>query len=684
MSVIQRFPPVAPSRAHILHGGDYNPEQWLESPEIIEQDMHLMKRAGVNVVSVGIFSWSMLEPREGQFDFKWMDALLDRLARNNIAAVLATPSGAKPHWMAAKYPEICRVDAKGNREPQGWRHNHCYSSPVYREKCTIINTMLAERYARHPALAMWHVSNEYGGECRCELCKAAFRKWLQARYETLDALNHAYWSRFWSHTYHDWSEIDFIDESVHGLTIDWKRFVTDQTVDFFKHESAPLRRLTPGVPITVNMMGMYEPLNYWKFVPHLDVISWDSYPGWHQKDDVIYDAIWTGLVHDINRSLKQKPFMLIESCPSSVNWQKISPLKRPGLHRVSSLQAIAHGSDSVMYFQWRKSRGSFEKFHGAVVDHVGHENTRVFGEVKALGEELAKLPQVVGTMPKAAAAIVFDWENRWAINCIAGARNVDKNHDQTAVEHYAPLWQRGIACDAIDMDQPFNSYRLLIAPMLYMIRPGVAERIAEFVRNGGTLVTTYLSGIVKESHLCFLGGAPGGADSPLRKVLGVWAEEIDALPDQRTQNVTAVDGNDAGLCGTYVARHFCDLIHAETAIPLAHYTTDFYAGRPAVTVNRYGQGSAYYVAARMDSRFNDDLIGRLSKDLPRALNTTLPAGVSATMRTDGASEWLFLMNFNAAPAKVGLGSQYERVTDGKPITAVELEGYDAVVLKRAV
>jgi len=220
--------------------------------------------------------------------------------------------------------------------------------------------------------------------------------------------------------------------------------------------------------------------------------------------------------------------------------------------------------------------------------------------------------------------------------------------------------------------------------MLYMIRPGVAERIAEFVRNGGTLVTTYLSGIVNESDLCFLGGWPGGADSPLRKVLGVWAEEIDALPDQRTQNVTAVDGNDAGLCGTYVARHFCDLIHAETAIPLAHYTTDFYAGRPAVTVNRYGQGSAYYVAARMDSRFNDDLIGRLSKDLPRALNTTLPAGVSATMRTDGASEWLFLMNFNAAPAKVGLGSQYERVTDGKPITAVELEGYDAVVLKRAV
>jgi len=687
MPTTKRFPPVAPDRPFILHGGDYNPEQWLEAPGVLEEDMRLMKLAGVNVASVGIFSWAMLEPREGEFEFAWMDQLLDRLAKNQITAVLATPSGAKPNWMAKKYAEIRRVDNKGHRELQGWRHNHCYTSPVYRQKCTIMNTRLAERYGKHPAVAMWHVSNEYGGDCHCDLCKAAFRKWLQARYQTLDALNHAYCSRFWSHTFGDWDEIDQIDDSVHGLAIDWKRFTTDQTVDFFRHEIEPLKRLTPNIPITVNMMGMYEPLNYWKFAPYVDVISWDSYPGWHQNDDVLHDARWTGFVHDINRSLKHKPFMLIESSPSSVNWQKISPLKRPGMHRLSSLQAVAHGSDTVMYFQWRKSRGSFEKFHGAVVDHVGSEHTRVFNDVKDLGGELAKLSGVVGTMPAAQAAIIFDWESRWAINALAGARNADKNHDQTAVEHYAPLWNRAIACDAIDMDQPFDPYKLLIAPMLYMLRPGVGEKIARFVEAGGTFVTTYLSGIADQSDLCFLGGWPGGAGSALRRALGIWSEEIDALPDHRTQTVTALGGNGggpnrAGLTGNYKARHFCDLIHLETATALANYTTDFYANRPAVTVNHYGKGRAYYVAARLDDRFLDDLIGHVSQGLHRAINAPLPAGVTATLRSDGQTAFVFLMNFNATPVTVDLGGEHETVIDGKRLRIAELKGYGAIVLKR--
>lgn len=679
----KRFPPITPKRPAMLHGGDYNPEQWLESPEILAEDIRLMKLANVNMVSVGIFSWSMLEPREGQFEFGWMDRLLDTLAKNDIFAALATPSGAKPNWMAFKYPEIRRVEPKGQREHQAGRHNHCYTSPVYREKCTIMNTKLAERYGKHPAVAMWHVSNEYGGDCHCDLCKGAFRKWLQAKYKTLDALNLAYWSRFWSHTFGDWNEVDWLDGSVHGLNIDWKRFVTHQTVDFFRHESAPLRKITPDIPITVNMMGMYEPLNYWKFAPHVDVIAWDSYPRWHCDQDLCFEAGWTAFVHDLNRSIKQRPFMLIESTPSITNWATVSPLKRPGMHRVTSLQAIAHGSDSVMYFQWRKSRGSCEKFHGAVVDHVGHENTRVFGEVAELGDDLSKLKEVAGTMPKAHAAVIFDWENRWAFNASAGPRNVEKLIDQTGVEHYLPLWRRGIACDVIDSEQPFDQYKILIAPMLYMIRPGVAERMAKFVESGGTLVMTYCSAIVNETDLCFLGGAPGGKDSPLRKALGIWSEELDALPDSRPQSIVADSANSIGLSGSYTAKHYCDLIHLEGAKALATYANDFYAGRPALTVNNFGKGKAYYVASRNDARFMDDFIGSLSSGLPRAVDAKLPEGVSAVAREADGARYIFLMNFGESPMKVDLGKDHIDVLNSEKVRTVELKAYDARVLKIA-
>jgi beta-galactosidase len=646
----ERFPPINPRFPHFLHGGDYNPEQWINTPEIWDEDIRLMKLAHCNVVSVGIFSWAMLEPREGEFQFAWLDTIIDKLWKAGIGIVLATPSGAKPNWMARKYPEIRRCTADGHRDLQGHRHNHCYTSPVYREKTTLINTKLAERYGKHPALVMWHISNEYGGECYCPLCKAAFRRWLREKYKTLDALNQAYWTEFWSHAYGDWEEIDAIDISVHGLTLDWKRFITDQTVDFMRNEIAPLKRLSREIPVTINMMGLYTGLNYWKFAPHIDVISWDSYPFWHFTEPLWKVAAGTGFVHDLNRSLKMKPFVLMESTPSQQNWSTVSPLKRPGVHRLSSLQAVAHGSDSVMYFQWRKSRGSFEKFHGAVVDHVGHENTRVFHDVAELGAELEKMDDVVGTTTPAEVAVIYDWENRWIIDMESGPRNEGKDYMPTCVAHYEPLWKRGIPADVIDMDQDFSKYKLLIAPMLYMIRPGVAERILRFVEAGGTFVTTYFTGYVNETDLCFLTGFPG----PLRKLLGIWAEELDALSETHTQKVQASSNNETGLSGEYTARQYCELIHTEGAQALATYATDFYTGRPAATVNHVGKGSAYYIASRNDDRFTDDFVGGLVKKLSlrSSIDAKLPLGVTATHRTDGKHDWIFLMNFTDTPAHI--------------------------------
>jgi beta-galactosidase len=639
----------------MLHGGDYNPEQWLDTPAIWDEDVRLLKLANCNVVSLGIFAWSMLEPREGHFDFDWMDRIFDNLAQANVGIVLATPTGAKPNWMAIKYPEIRRCRPDGTREPQQGRHNHCYSSPVYREKTTIINTKLAERYGKHPALVMWHLSNEYGGECHCPLCKANFRNWLRERYQTVEALNQAWWSRFWSHTFTDWDQIDAIDGSVHGLALDWKRFVTHQTVDFMLHEISAVRSAGQAdVPLTTNMMGFYTGLNYWKFAPHVDVISWDSYPRWHTEQPEWKTAVHTAFTHDLNRSMKGgKPFILMESTPSQQNWTPIAPLKRPGMHRLSSLQAIAHGSDSVMYFQWRKSRGSCEKFHGAVVDHVGHENTRVFQDVAEVGADLGAMTDIVGATTPAEVAIIYDWENRWMIDMESGPRNLDKNHFETCLEHYEPLWKRGVPVDVIDMEQDLGKYKLVIAPMLYLLRCGIAQKIETFVEQGGTFVTTYLSGYVDEKDLCFLTGFPG----PLRKLLGVWAEELDALPNHRTQTVKAIKGNPLGLHGKYEARHFAEMIHTEGAKVLAKFTTDFYAAQPAVTMNKFGKGKAYYIASRNDDRFNDDFIGALVKKLKlrHALNGAgkPPPGVTATFRTDGDREWIFLMNFTGRPVKIG-------------------------------
>jgi beta-galactosidase len=683
-----KYAPISPKIPQMLHGADYNPDQWQKYPEVLEEDIRLMKLAHCNVMSVGIFAWMAIEPEEGVFTFDWLDTLLDKFAANGIYALLATPSGARPVWMSQKYPEVLRVAPNGIRNLHGARHNHCFSSPVYREKVSIMNTKLAERYSDHPAVIGWHISNEYGGECHCSYCEEAFRSWLKNKYGTIEALNDGWWTTFWSHTYTDWSQVESPtsrgEKAVHGQNVDWRRFVTDQTVDFCRHEIDPLRAANAELPITTNFMLDFEPLNYWKFTELLDVISWDAYPTWHDKGgDDSEQAAWIGFNHDVFRSLGGgKPFMLMESTPSMTNWQPISKVKRPGMHMLSSLQAVAHGSDTVQYFQWRKSRGSSEKLHGAVVDHVGHEHTRVFRDVAELGATLEKLSEVVGTTVKPEVALIYDWENRWAVKDSQGPRNSGLHYEETAKRHYRPFWDLGVPVDIIDSECDFESYKLLVAPMLYMVRPGVGERIERFVENGGIFVATYWTGIVDENDLCFLTGFPG----PLRKTLGIWSEEIDSLHDHDSNRVVMKDGNALGLSGEYTARELCDLIHLEGAEALAVYGEDFYAGRPALTVNQLGAGKAYYIASRNDGVFTNDLLSSIVKQegIKRVLDSELPDSVTAQLRTDGKNDYVFVSNFSANEVSVNLdGRSYSDLLTGDAVIAsLDLAAYSCRILKR--
>lgn len=623
---------------HIVHGGDYNPDQWIKTPEIWDEDMRLMKLAHINSATVGIFSWAMLEPEEGVYNFEWLDKIMDKLYENGIGAVLATPSGARPAWLAQKYPEVLRVPESGIRNEYGVRHNHCLTSPIYREKVQNINRMLAERYKDHPALKMWHISNEYSGDCHCELCRQSFIEWLKEYYHnSLDELNESWWNGFWAHQVTDWNQIsspkDRGENHVVAMKLCWNRFVTDSHISFFENEIAPLREITPDIPITTNFMRTYQGIDYQKMAKHVDIVSWDNYCDW-DKGDNMEVALNTAFNHDIFRSMKGgMPFFMMESTPSIVNWKDVNKIPLPHRHALCSVQAVAHGADSVQYFQWRKSRGGHEKFHGAVVDHCGHENTRVFKEVSDLGKDLEKLSGVVGGRTKSKTAVIFDWENMWAINHFCGYNNIHRDLVEESMKWYAPFWKRGIPVDVISMDEDFEKYDLIIAPFLYMLKDGVEDKIESYVRNGGNFVGTYLTGVADKNDLCFLGGFPAGK---LKDVFGIWAEETDSIPEN-LKRTAEYNGREYGV------HHICDIIHSDTAEILGEYKTDFYAGMPSVTGNTYGKGRAYYAAFRNDGSFADDFCADLIKKIGIKPDCKIKYDSGVIIRKRG--DYIFVMNF---------------------------------------
>ena len=636
----------------LLHGGDYNPEQWLDRPDILAQDIELMKKARVNTVTLGVFSWSALEPQEGVYTLDWLADIIHNLYANGIRTILATPSAARPAWLAHKYPEVRRVRADRVRELYNRRQNYCYTSPLYRDKVRCIDQKLAERFGSDPAVILWHISNEMGGDCHCELCQAEFRRWLQARYGSLQALNKAWNARFWSHDYTAWEQIESPapqgENAVQALALDWKRFVSDRHIDFLKFERDIVKEVAPDAKFTANMMYRFDGIDYFKMAKEIDVASWDNYPTWHKPTETVEEtALDTAMMHDLFYSMKGKPFLLMESSPSFTNWQPISKQKKPGIAELAALQTVAHGADSVLYFQWRASRGAEEKFHGAVVGHDGRQDARAFTETVQVGQKLESLSEITAVQREKQALIVHDWQNKWALEGSCGPRNAGLGYWDELKRHYNALARAGIAVEFGDETADLTGYRLVVVPMLYLLTDDFAKKLCDFAQNGGTVVVTYWTGVVDESDLCRLGDTPYG----LTELLGLRRTEIDGMYDGETRRCTPIDG-----CALPEAQAsiLCEVAvpnDTDPAEPLSVYAEDYFAQHPAAAVHKYGAGRAYYLASRFDEDFYRAFYNDAAKELGLmpAWQQPLPAGVLAVKR----GNFVFVQNCTEQPVTVG-------------------------------
>ena len=663
----------------ILYGGDYNPEQWPE--ETWEEDMRLLKLAHIDVVTLNVFSWASLQPNEDTYCFEKLDKIMEMVRKHGLQVCLATSTGAHPAWMARKYPDILRTEFNGMKRKFGGRHNSCPNSPSYRKYSVNLAKKLAERYQDYENIVAWHISNEYGGECYCENCEQAFREWLKNRYKTIDELNRAWNNSFWGHTMYDWEDVvlpNMLSEHFasdrtmfQGISLDYRRFNSDSILECCKLEYDALKAVTPDIPITTNMMGTYKALDYQKWAKELDFVSWDNYPS---NDDSIASI---ALRHDLMRGIKQgKPFALMEQTPSVTNWLPYNALKRPGVMRLWSYQAVAHGADTVMFFQMKRSIGACEKYHGAVIDHVGNENTRVFREVSVLGAELETVGnRILGARTPAKAAIYFDWENWWAIEYSAGP-SVRLHYVDEILKYYTAFNSLNIPVDFIGAEDDLSAYNVVIAPVLYMVKDGYDEKIRNFVKDGGSFLTTFFSGYVDQNDLVTIGGYPG----KLRDILGIWVEEEDALPEGVTNSFVY-----NGI--TYPAELVCDLLHTETAVSYCSYESDFYKGMPVITENNFGKGNAYYVAAASDESFYEKFLMDICEKAGVEPVMDTPKGVEATLRENKNCTFLFLLNHTDTEQSVKLvtgGTDVIRNVDYTDGDRVTLAAKDVVIIQKTV
>lgn len=641
----------------IRFGGDYNPEHWPE--EVWAEDLALMKAAHVSMVTAGIFSWAKVEPRPGEWDFGWFDRVMDGLAGAGIAVCLATMTASPPPWLSRAHPEILPEGPDGQRRWPGARQHFCPSSPVFRAHAVRLVEQVAARYAGHPALALWHVGNEFGchtRQCFCDVSAEHFRSWLRERYGSVAALNDAWSTSFWSQAYGDFAEVlpprtapTFANPAQQ---LDYLRFGDAALRECYLAERAVLTRLAPGVPVTTNLMPQHKPVDAFGWAPSMDVMALDFYQDPHVPDDHVRAAY----VFDLMRSAREgQPWLLLEQAPGAVNWRPRNGPKPPGAMRLWSWQAVAQGADAVLFFQWRQSLGGAEKFHSAMVPHGGTD-TRIFREVCALGRELAAVPGIEGARSRASVALLADWQSWWALE-LDSRPSTALDHSRIALAHYRPLFEAGVACDVVPPGRELSGYRMVVVPNLYLLTDRDAARLAAYVRGGGQLVVSFFSGIVDDCDRVRPGGYPGS----MRELLGLRVTEFWPLAEGRSVAVGDGDPTAAGR-GRQTGRAYAgraDLWSEEIEVAGAEVVARFLdgelAGQPAVTRHDHGRGTAWYVGTRLEPA----LMRALLDDVRAAAGVApvlpdLPPGVQATVREGAGGRYVFLLNHGGRAVEVAL------------------------------
>ena len=632
----------------IAYGGDYNPEQW--PPEVWEQDVALMVEAGVNLVTVGVFSWALVEPAEKEYDFGWLDRVLDLLHASGVRVDLANASATPPPWFSHAYPDSMPVDADGVRHWYGGRQAFCPSSADYRAAAARLTEAMVTRYADHPAVVMWHVHNEYGchnWNCFCDTSAAAFRAWLGQRYGSLDRLNQAWGTAFWSQRYTDWAQVIPPRTTAYNTfanptqQLDFWRFSSNELLDCFRAEAQILRDHS-AQPVTTNFMGFFKPLDYWAWAAEQDLVSNDHYLIGSLGDEAAAHDL--SMSADLMRSLAGgEPWLLMEHSTSAVNWQPRNLAKDPGQMRRNSLTHLARGADGALFFQWRASGAGAEKFHSGMVPHAGTD-TRQWREVVALGRDLASIAEVSGTRVQADVAILFDWHSWWGVELNSHpSDDLDQLTDVRA--WHRTLWERGVTCDFAHPESDLSSYRLVLVPQLYLASDATSAGLQRYAEAGGHVVVGCFSGIVDEDDHIRPGGYPGA----FRDLLGIRVEEFAPL---RPGESVTVDGLAVAATGTT----WTERAVTTGSEAVARYADGPSAGGPAVTRRAAGAGVAWYVGTRLDAIGLDDVLGAAARQAGVSpVIEGLPAGVEAVRRCGPSGDYLFVMNHRHAPAVIASG-----------------------------
>jgi beta-galactosidase len=634
----------------IGYGGDYNPEQWPESTWA--EDVRLMAEAGVNLVTVGVFSWSRLQPAPGELTAGWLDRVLDLLAAAGIGVDLATGTASPPPWLATEHPEILPVTADGRRLAPGARQHYCPSSPAFRAAAVDLAMRMARRYADHPALTMWHVSNEYGCHipaCYCETSATAFRDWLRARYGSLDELNESWGGAVWSQVYTSWDQVQpprtAPTYANPAQQLDFARFSSGELLSCFLAERAVLAEHSPGVPVTTNFMGLFRPVDQFRWGPELDVVSVDSYPDPADPESYLLSAMACDLTRSVARSAGTpgRPWVLMEQAPSAVNWRPVNAPKAPGQYRGLSLQAVARGSDAILSFQWRAAATGAEKFHSGMLPHAGTDS-RVWREVAGLGADLSRLAPVAGTTVRAPVALLHDWESWWGLELDSHPARL--HLVDLLGEFYRPLFEAGVTADFAHTESDLSGYRLVVVPALYLVSDAGADNVRRFAAAGGTVLVSFFSGIVDPRDRIRLGGYP----APWQDLLGLRVEEFAPLPEGAVVRLDSAAGA-APAFGT--GRLWQDVIGLRGAEPVLRYASGHLAGQPAATRHSYGAGEACYLGTLPD---RSTLRGLLAEACGRAgveFRTDVPPGVEMVRR--GA--YRFVISHLDTPAEIDLGGK---------------------------